>query len=464
MRMTLRGARSDLPRPRAASVTVRSSYRAPKAGVEVKRLVVTRGKNNSQAGAHNPSRLSAARTAPRPRPLALVNPMTTYHLLIGAMGLLLALGLIMVLSASSVSSYRRFGSSFSVFEKQAMWVVVGLPLLWVASRLPVRMWRRLAYPALIGCMILLMLVPFFGVEINGNRNWLSLGGIKIQPSEPAKLALILFSADLLARKQPVLHQVRHLVIPLLPVGLFMVGLVLLGDDLGTSLVLMAIVLGIVFFAGAPFRVFAAVFAAAVLAVAVLAQASPNRVARITAWLPWHSTDDQLWGYQALHAKFALGSGGWWGLGLGAGREKWGGLPEAHNDFIFAVIGEELGLVGTVAVLVLFALLAVAGLRIARSATDPFVRLAAGGVTVWITSQAMINMAVALGLLPVIGIPLPLVSYGGSALLPTLVGLGMLVAFSRADYRATLAQAGARDVVRRSRLRTWPTHPGPNVRT
>ncbi len=449
-----RGSGAALPHPRSGSITVRSSFRP----------------SQSQPKGET-RRLSPPPTGARPIPVAVrrrrwgvVNPLTTYHLLIGASGLLLALGLIMVLSASSVTSYRDSGSSFTVFEKQALWVLVGLPLLLLAAHLPVLTWRRLALPLLVGCLVLLMLVPLLGVQVGGNRNWLAVGGFTLQPSEPAKLALILTSADLLARKHRLLGQVRHLVVPLIPLALIMVGLVLIGDDLGTSLVFMAIVLGILFFAGAPLRVFVAVLAGAAAAVTVLAKTSPNRVERILAW--WHGDPnaDLGWGYQALHGKFALASGGWWGLGLGASREKWGALPAAHNDFIFAVIGEELGLVGTIAVLVLFALLAVAGLRIARAATDPFVRLAAGGVTVWITTQAMINMGVVLGLLPVIGLPLPLVSYGGSALLPTLIGLGMLVAFSRADYRAHLAQVGARDVVRRSRLRTTSAPRGPGLRS
>ncbi len=369
----------------------------------------------------------------------LDRPLTSYHLILGATALLLALGLTMVLSASSVTSYRQSGSSFAVFQKQAIWLAAGLPMLWIASRLPVRVYRRLAYPALLSCLVLLALVPVLGVEINGNRNWIAVGGFKIQPSEPAKLALVIWGADLLARKQRLLGHSRHLIIPLVPIGVLLIGLVLLGDDLGTSLVLIGILFALLFFAGAPMRLFGAALFLGGLAVTIMAQASQNRAARILSWLD-PSSAAASWNYQALHGKYALASGGLWGLGLGASREKWGALPEAHNDFIFAVLGEELGLIGTLAVLALFGAIAVAGLRIALRATDPFVRLATAGVTVWVTVQALVNIAVVVGLLPVIGLPLPLVSYGGSALLPTMIALGMLLSFARAEFLGQVARA------------------------
>ncbi|MDP9398539.1 MAG: putative lipid II flippase FtsW [Actinomycetota bacterium] len=380
----------------------------------------------------------------------LDRPLTSYYLVLGATAMLLMLGLVMVLSASSVDSYRRSGSSFAVFEKQALWFAVGLPLLWLAARLPTRAYRVLAYPALAGCLGLLALVPLVGVEVNGNTNWLDLGGpFRVQPSEPAKLALVIWGADLLARKHRLLDEWQHLLVPLLPVGGVLVGLVLLGSDLGTALVLMVILLGLLFFAGAPLRLFAGVLACGAVLAAALARTSENRLERITSW--WGSSGDTAlsWSYQATHGKYALASGGWWGLGLGASREKWGGLPEAHNDFIFAVLGEELGLVGTLAVLALFGGLGYAGLRIAARSTDGFVRLAAAGVTTWIIFQTLVNVGAVLGILPVIGIPLPLVSYGGSALLPTMLALGMLLAFARREPGAAeaLAERGPGRVAR-----------------
>jgi cell division protein FtsW len=242
--------------------------------------------------------------------------------------MLLVLGLPMVLSASSVVSFRASGSSFAVFQKQAMWFAAGLPMLWAASRLPVRAWRALAYAALLGALALLALVPIVGVQINGNQNWLDFGGpFKIQPSEPAKLALVIWGADLLARKQRLLGQWKHLLVPLVPVAGALITLVLLGKDLGTSLVLIAILLGLLFYAGAPFRVFAGLIVIGSAAVAYLAATHEGRVTRLGSWLN-PEADLLNAGWQATHGKYALATGGWWGVGPGGSREKWGALPEA----------------------------------------------------------------------------------------------------------------------------------------
>jgi len=389
---------------------------------------------------------TTARAPSRSRPPAtgrvLDRPLTSYHLIVGCTAFLLGLGLVMVLSASSVKAYAASGSSLSIFQKQLLWALVGVPLMWWVSRLPVVVFRALAIPLLLASVVLLalVLVPGLGVEVNGNRNWLDFGGpFRLQPSEAAKLALVVWGADLLTRKRRLLTQWRHLAVPLLPVAGLLLVLVLSGGDLGTALVLMAVVSGLLFVVGAPARLFALLGVGSALALTGLALAAPYRLRRIGSWL--HPETDYLSaGWQVAHAKFALGSGGWWGLGLGAGREKWGGLPEAHTDFIFAVVGEELGLVGTLAVVVLFGLLVYAGLRIASRSGDLFVTLAAGAATAWVGGQAVVNMATVLGLLPVTGVPLPLVSYGGSALLPTLAVLGMLLAFARAEPGAAAALA------------------------
>jgi cell division protein FtsW len=340
---------------------------------------------------------------------------TPYYLLLGASILLLSLGVVMVFSASSVTAFAFLGSSMAIVSKQAMWVVIGLPLMWFASRLPVRAWRLGGYA---------------GTEVNGNRNWLDFGGpFRIQPSELAKLSLILWGADLLARKERLLHQWKHLLVPLVPVGGGVLGLVLLGGDLGTAVILAAILGALLWVAGAPARLFAL--------------AHSYRMRRITDWLHPEQADPLGAGLQALHGKFALASGGWWGVGLGGSKEKWGALPEAHTDFIFAIIGEELGLVGTLAVLALVGAAGYAGLRIALAASEPFVRYAAAGVTAWILVQALVNIGAVLGLLPIMGVPLPLVSYGGSALVPTMLGIGMLLSFARADRRGDRAGRAAR---------------------
>jgi cell division protein FtsW len=365
----------------------------------------------------------------------LQRPATPYYVLLGASALLLLLGVVMVFSASSIKAFSVLGSSLAIVSKQAFFIGIGLPMLWFASRLPARGWRLLAYPALLGSLALLVLVAVAGTEVNGNRNWLDFGGpFRIQPSEFAKLALILWGADLLARKERVLHQWKHLLVPFLPVAMIVLGLVLAGGDLGTAVIITAIVGALLFFAGAPMRLFALASLPAALAVAWMVNTRSTRLQRVTDWLHPEQADPLAGGMQALHGKFALASGGWWGAGLGASKEKWGALPEAHTDFIFAILGEELGLVGTLAVLALLGAIGWAGLRVALEAQDTFVRLAASGVTAWLMVQALVNIGAVVGLLPIMGVPLPLVSYGGSALLPTMLGLGLLLSFARRPHR------------------------------
>jgi len=378
-------------------------------------------------------------------PIRLLDrPLTSYYLVLGATLLLTMLGLVMVLSASSIRGLRWFSDSFYFVDKQAIWVGIGLPILWVASRLPVRAYRALAYPLLLGTLGLLVLVavPGLGHEVNGNRNWLVLtDSIRIQPAEFAKLALVIWGADLIARKQSLklLGRVRHLFVPLVPAVLVIVGLVLIGGDLGTAVILVAVLLALLWFAGTPIRFFALLVTGTALAATYFATIDGERVSRLTAFRdPFADMLDT--GYQAGQGLYALASGGVFGVGLGASRQKWGALPEPHTDFIFAIIGEELGLVGTLVVLALVVTLAYGGMRIALRTSDPFVRLAAAGITSWLMVQSVVNIGAVLGLLPIAGLPLPLVSYGGSALLPTLFGLGMLLSFARAepDARAALA--------------------------
>lgn len=375
---------------------------------------------------------------------SLDRPLTSYHLVLGVGGLLLALGLIMVLSASSVYSYHQLdtGSSYTIFFRQLTWVAAGIPLAWLASRIPVRYFRMLAYPALLAAVVLLGLVfvPGLGVEVNGSRNWLQFGGpFRIQPSEAAKLALVLWGADVLARKQALLAQWKHLVIPLIPVWGIVLALVVGAGDLGTGLILFAILLVLLFMVGIPLRFFGFLVVAVAGVVTYLAMTASYRKDRLISFLdPFADYHDS--GWQAAHSLFALGTGGWWGVGLGASREKWGSLPEAHTDFIFSVIGEELGLAGTLVVLGLFLTLAYAGIRIALRSADPFGRLVACGVVGWLLTQATINMGAVLGLLPITGVPLPLVSYGGSSMVPTLFALGVLLALAKNEPGAKVALA------------------------
>ena len=366
----------------------------------------------------------------------LRRPAGPYYLLLGSTAILVIMGLTMVLSASSANAMARYGSPFAIAAKQATWAAIGLPLGLAGSRLPTKAYRRLAYPVLVVALLLLLLVqvPGLGRQVNGSTNWLALGPITVQPSELAKLALVLWGADLLARKKALLGQWRHLVVPLAPVGVLLLTLVLVGGDLGTSIVLVAILGALLFLAGAPGRIFAIFGAATLAGVAAMIALEPYRLARVaTLFNP--SADPTGAGYQGLQGHYALAGGGWWGVGLGASREKWGLLPEAHTDFIFAVIGEELGLAGTLCMLGLFALLAYAGFRIAADSKDLFVQLAAGAATTWLTVQTLVNIGAVIGLVPITGIPLPLISYGGSALVLNLVTLGMLLSFARTNMRA-----------------------------
>lgn len=367
----------------------------------------------------------------------LDQPLTSYHLVAGSSGLLLVLGLMMVLSASSVESLETTGSSYSIFIRQAVWVGIGLPLAFVAYRLPRRALRVLAWPAVLVSILLtaLTFVPGLGVAVNGNTNWLSFGGpLQIQPAELAKLGLVLWLADTYARKQKLLTEWRHVLMPMGLVSAVVVGLVIAQGDLGTALVLFAIVLGLLWVIGVPMRLFGGAFLAVGVLAFMLAVTHAERMERLTTFLDPVS-DLGNTGYQAGHGFFALASGGLWGKGIGASNQKWGYLPDAHTDFIFAIIGEELGLFGTLVVLGLFLTLAFGGIRVAMRAQDRFVRYAAAGIVVWILGQVIINVGMVLGLLPVIGVPLPLLSYGGSALIPTMVALALLMSFARQEPEA-----------------------------
>ncbi|MFG2355866.1 putative lipid II flippase FtsW [Streptomyces sp. NPDC048521] len=372
-------------------------------------------------------------------------PLTAYYLIVGGSVLITVLGLVMVYSASQITALQLSLPGSYFFRKQFLAAVIGGALLFVASRMPVKLHRALAYPILAGAVFLMALVqvPGIGVAVNGNQNWISLGGsFQIQPSEFGKLALVLWGADLIARKQEkkLLTQWKHMLVPLVPVAFLLLGLIMLGGDMGTAIILTAILFGLLWLAGAPTRLFAGVLSIAGLIGVVLIKTSPNRMARLAcigATEPKSGVADC---WQAVHGIYALASGGLFGSGLGASVEKWGQLPEAHTDFIFAVTGEELGLAGTLSVLALFAALGYAGIRVAGRTEDPFVRYAAGGVTTWITAQAVINIGAVLGLLPIAGVPLPLFSYGGSALLPTMFAIGLLIAFARDEPAARAALA------------------------
>ncbi|CCK30736.1 cell division protein FtsW [Streptomyces davaonensis JCM 4913] len=410
--------------------------------------------SSSRTGRPPVQRAARRPTAPRPsrenpfRQLyirakkAWDRPLTAYYLILGGSLLITVLGLVMVYSASQIKALQMSLPGSYFFRKQSLAALIGAGLLFAASRMPVKLHRALAYPIIAGAVFLMALVqvPGIGVSVNGNQNWISVGGpFLLQPSEFGKLALVLWGADLLARKQDkkLLTQWKHMLVPLVPVAFMLLGLIMLGGDMGTAIILTAILFGLLWLAGAPTRLFVGVLSIAGLIGLILIKTSPNRMARLQCI---GATDpgpgDACW--QAVHGIYALASGGIFGSGLGASVEKWGQLPEAHTDFIFAVTGEELGLAGTLSVLALFAALGYAGIRVAGRTEDPFVRYAAGGVTTWITAQAVINIGAVLGLLPIAGVPLPLFSYGGSALLPTMFAIGLLIAFARDEPAARAA--------------------------
>jgi cell division protein FtsW len=368
------------------------------------------------------------------------HPMAPYYLLLGSSMLLLSLGLVMVLSSSTVESYDAFGSVFTLASRQAIFAAIGVIMMMALSRMPVPFFRKFAWGFLILTAILLLLVfiPGIGVSVNGQRNWIRLfGPFRLQPSEFAKLALIIWSADIFARKDAVLDRWAHLMVPFLPVAGGLIVLVLAEGDLGTAIIMGLIVAGLLFVVGAPARIFVAMASAGAIGILALSLRGGYRMRRFTAWLHPEADLDGA-GWQLTQGKYALGSGGWWGVGLGGSREKWGALPEAHTDFIFPVIGEELGIFGALTVVVLFAAIAVLTMRMAARTDDIFIRVVCVGIVTWVVGQAMINLGAVLQLMPITGVPLPLVSYGGSSLLPSLMALGVLLAFARAEAVTTSA--------------------------
>jgi cell division protein FtsW len=285
-------------------------------------------------------------------------------------------------------------------------------------------------------MFLLLLLPFIGKEVNRAKLWLALGPIQIQPVEVAKLGLALWGAAVLVRKRPLLTEWRHLAVPLLLGSLLLFGLVGV-EDFGGMVLLLFILVALLWTAGVRFRVFATLGAVGMVGVFPLLLGNSERISRLTSYTdPFAHQDGS--GYQVVRGFYSLGTGGWFGLGLGQSREKWGLLPEAHTDFIFAVIGEELGVLGCLVVVALFGVLTYAGVRIASRVDDPFRRLVAAACTVWLAGQALVNMGGVVGLLPITGVPLPLISAGGSSLVLTMFVIGMLASFARHEPEAVLA--------------------------
>ena len=357
-----------------------------------------------------------------------------YFLLLGATLFLVIFGLVMVLSSSSVESYKANDDFFTGFIRQGIFAMLGIPLMLLASRVPVAFWKRWAGTAMIIAIALQFLVVAtpLGVSRGGNKNWISIGWFNAQPSEVAKVALVLWLALILSKKQHALSDWREIAMPLLPVAGTALLLVLIGGDLGTTIILGAIVAGTAFFAGVRLRILLIPMLVAAMGVLVFAFGTNSRQDRIHAFLTGCASSDNYsttcW--QTVHGWWALASGGIFGVGLGNSKAKWSWLPEADNDFIFAIIGEELGLLGAIVVLLLFIVIAISFVRIMRANSDPFVKIAISAVMVWVIGQAFVNIAVVLGILPVLGVPLPLISAGGSALVTTLFAIGIVLSFAR----------------------------------
>ncbi|MBM7830772.1 cell division protein FtsW [Agromyces cerinus] len=377
-----------------------------------------------------------------------------YFLLLGTTLFLVVFGLVMVLSASVVQSHLEDESFYAQALRQGLFAVFGIPLMLIASRMPETFWMRLAWPALILSCIpqLLVVATPLGVEKGGNTNWLEIGSVQFQPSEFIKVALVMWLGLIVTKKEAQLGDFVHGVLPIVLVGGGAIGLVLLGGDLGTVMIMGAMLLGALFLIGVRLRLLLPPIFAAIILFAIVAVSSQSRMRRITSFLDADcvsggSGDSVSDCWQIQHGSFALANGGVFGVGLGNSAAKWSWLPAADNDFIFAIIGEELGLIGAIVVIAMFVVLAVALGRVLRGARTPFARTATAAVLVWIIGQACVNIGVVLGVFPILGVPLPLVSAGGTALLTTLFAIGIVLSVAR-DPEAP-ARAAARAAARKS---------------
>lgn len=350
--------------------------------------------------------------------------------LVSAVLILLALGIVMVYSASSVSAEVHFGDAYYFLKRQLIWTVLAIGAMLIVMRIDYHWWQTLSVPILTVTIILLVLVlvPGLGKTVNGAQRWLGAGGIYLQPSEIAKLAMAIFAAAYLTCRGDAIKRFWRGVVPMLAVLGAVFALILAEPDLGTALSIGAIIFVLLFVAGARIVHLATLGAVGLAGIVGAIWLEPYRMKRIFAFLdPW--SDPLGSGYHIIQSLYAIGSGGLFGVGLGRSREKFLYLPEPHTDFIFAILGEELGLIGTLTVIFLFFLLIWRGLRTAMHAPDLFGTLLAVGLSGMIAVQAMMNIAVVTASMPITGIPLPFLSFGGSALIFTMIGVGILLNIS-----------------------------------
>ena len=360
-----------------------------------------------------------------------------FYRLAGLTGFLVVFGLVMVLSSSSIDSLVANRDAYYIFSRQFLYALIGLALMLVIASLPVSFIRnRVGLVLMIGFGLQLA-VPFIGISVNGNTNWLSIAGFTLQPSEFLKLALIMYMGWFISNREFEMDNPQRVLYPLLAVGGGAVLLVMFGRDLGTAVIFSFIIFGTLLMAGAPGKILGRVALLAIGLAAAATATSASRMARITAWLNPGSASSDAFNWQFEHGTWALAAGGVFGVGLGNSKMKWSWIPEVENDFIFAVIGEELGLVGAMVVIGMFALLIASLIRVMLRAQSTFARVTTLGVVIWILSQSAVNIAVVLGVLPVLGVPLPLISAGGSSLIATLAGIGLVLAFEKDNHRQPL---------------------------
>ena len=360
-------------------------------------------------------------------------PVNLIYMVLGSTLGLSLLGLVMVFSASSIYSLDAKGSSYAIVVRQFIFLVMSIPMAWVFSRFSLSQWKFFARFGFIASVFLLVLVQLIGKSVNGNHNWISLGFVDVQPSEVAKFLMILWAGFMLAQQER--SGVDHTVVlkRIAPAFALCIVLVMAGRDLGTASIFACILAGLLWVSGLRLGVFGIGLSIGLVGFAVAILTSQYRVQRFLVFLnPFAEDQYKLYGWQPAHSLLGLASGGFFGVGLGAGRQKWGNLAEAHTDFIFAVIGEELGLFGTMATLLLLGILIFSIFKLALRAQDPMVRYVASGFGCWIAIQTILNVGSAISVLPVVGVTLPLVSYGGSALIATYMGIGFVLGAARRD--------------------------------
>jgi cell division protein FtsW len=360
-----------------------------------------------------------------------------FYRLAGLTGFLVVFGLVMVLSSSSIDSLVANRDAYYIFSRQFLYALIGLALMLVIASLPVSFIRnRVGLVLMIG-FALQLAVPFIGISVNGNTNWLSIAGFTLQPSEFLNLALIMYMGWFISNREFEMDNPQRVLYPLLAVGGGAVLLVMFGRDLGTAVIFSFIIFGTLLMAGAPGKILGRLALVTIGLAALATATSASRMARITAWLNPGSASSDAFNWQFEHGTWALAAGGVFGVGLGNSKMKWSWIPEVENDFIFAVIGEELGLVGAMVVIGMIALLIASLIRVMLRAQTTFARVTTLGVVIWILSQSAVNIAVVLGVLPVLGVPLPLISAGGSSLIATLAGIGLVLAFEKDNHRQPL---------------------------